>query len=163
MPKGPALTAFERGQVELLNQMGESQTKIADFLGRSRSVVQNALKHGDQYNSFRQRGVPPVFSLKGIAGRYSSWPPWTRLAAQQIAREVGTPVRKSTVHRGLEQEPNAEWAKRKCQPPLTTAHKDKRLEFAREHRHWDKEWTKPPPAEKKLLEKWKMKQHVATA
>lgn len=142
MPLGPPLSEFERGQVEILTQIGQSQSQIASFLGRSRCVVQNALRLGDDYNSFKQRGVPPSSLSERDRRTVFKLASNEQLSVREIAREMVNPVGKSTVHRALQSEPNIEWSKKKCQPPLSDQHKAKRLEFAKEHMSWDKEWKK---------------------
>ena len=44
-----ALTECEQGQIDLLVDMGQNQSQIAPFLGRSRCVVRNYMKLEDDY------------------------------------------------------------------------------------------------------------------
>ncbi|OXA48396.1 Transposable element Tc3 transposase [Folsomia candida] len=142
MPKGQPLSDFKLGQIQLLKDQGLSQQKIADFLGCSQSVISNYLNsRTHQGGENAQIGRPKILTERderkiaqlASTGQYS---------VREIARELPISVSKDTVHRTLCNNPDLQWRKKITQPPLTQRHRDARLDFAREHMTWDKEWQK---------------------
>lgn len=142
MPRGTQLTDSEVGQIRAYHNAGFSQTQIAKELHRSRGAVQNVIKLGLDYNTKNHLRAKPkaldnrdkreIQKLAGT-GQYS---------VREIQREIATKVSHMTVYRAMKENDNLEWTKKSSQPPLTQRHKDDRLEFARTHQTWDKEWKK---------------------
>jgi transposase len=142
MPRGSVLSDIERAKIDLLNTKGENVRQIALQLGRSEKVVRNYLNLGENYASRSYDGRPKVLSERderkvvnlASSGDYS---------LREIQRELPVNVSLGTIHRTVDNSPYLEWAKMKRQPVLTEQHKEKRLEYAREHMSWDeKKWGK---------------------
>ncbi|OXA54337.1 Transposable element Tc3 transposase [Folsomia candida] len=142
MPTGKPLSDYQLGQIDLLHEQGASQSRISQFLGCSQSAISNYLNskthQGLETTSYgRPKILTPrderQISKLAATGQYS---------IREIQRELPFTVSKDTVHRSLTNNTDLEWRKKLTQPPLTQRHKGARLEFARKHMSWDKEWQK---------------------
>ena len=141
MGRGKALTEREQGEIDLLVDMGLNQSEISRFLGRSRRVVQNYIKLGEDYNQLRSTGRPRLLSERDQR-RAVRLAEHEQHSIRQIAQELSIPVSCTTVQRALKAAPNLEYTKKKKKPPLSAMHIENRLNFASDHMSWDKEWQK---------------------
>ncbi len=141
MARGPWLTDVEKGQIDVLHKEGQSITYIAQQINRSYKVVQNYLKLGQLYGSKTSSGRPKVVKKRdervicklATSGEYS---------IREIQRELKPKLSVGTIFGVLKNNPFIKWLQKACKPPLTDAHKAKRLKFAKDHMAWEKEWGK---------------------
>lgn len=142
MPRGTVLTEVERANIDLLRSRGENVRQIGIQLNRSEKVVHNYLSLGESYGNRSYKGPPKALSerderqvvrLAG-SGVYS---------LREIGRELDNVASLRTIHRTVQNSPYLEWATMKKQPILTDQHKEKRLDYARNHMSWnEKDWGK---------------------
>ena len=60
MPRGSALTSYEKGRVDELKSAGKSVRQIASDLGRSKTLVANYLQSPATYGTDKRCGRPPT-------------------------------------------------------------------------------------------------------
>ncbi|OXA46448.1 Transposable element Tc3 transposase [Folsomia candida] len=142
MPTGKPLSEYQLGQIDLLREQGASQSRISQFLGCSQSAISNYVNSKthqalqissiDRPSILTSRDERKIGKL-AATGQYS---------IREIQRELPFNFSKDTIHRSLTNNTDLEWRKKLTQPPLTQRHKDARLDFARTHMSWDKEWRK---------------------
>lgn len=139
MPKGKYLTEFEKGRITSLKESGLSNRKIAIKVRRSLNVVNNYVKKKKNYGIKKSSGRPSVFTERDKR-RIIRIASNSALTARQIATEAGVATNVRNVQRLLQREPPLKRMKLKRKPPLKKAHILARLEYARNHVHWNKEW-----------------------
>lgn len=142
MPLGTHLSDYEVGQIQAYSSQGLSQRQIAEKVGRSQRAVCNVLQLGDSYNSQNHlRGRKQVLSEREVrlARNLASS---GQKSIREIQREIPTPVALGTVYSAVNSSEYLHWTKKDAQPLLTPHHKEARLDFARSHQTWDKEWRK---------------------
>jgi len=142
MGRGQSLTNDEKSKIVALRDAGHTQSFIAKLITRSRKVVSNFLRNEQQYGrNWSQHGREKVLTDRderkvvnlASTGEYS---------LREIQRELPTKVSISVIHKTVTNAPYLEWKKMNKQPVLTPEHEQKRLEYAREHLSWDREWKK---------------------
>lgn len=142
MPRGTQLSEFEKGQIKAFSEGGYSQTQIAKEIGRSRHVVQNFIKLGDEYGSKNHRfGRPRALSNR------EEREVWNMLATgdkslREVQREASKKVSYGTIWNTAHKSEHLVYEKKAVKPFLTDEHKEKRLDFAKRYQTWDKEWNK---------------------
>lgn len=142
MPKGYRTSDFTLGKIEALKDEGYSQAHISRVTGVSECAISNFLNkktfNTENYNKpgpskkLTPREERQIGKL-AATGQYS---------VREIANSVPFDVSKTLVHKTLVQNPNLEYTKMARKPVLKQEHKDARLEFAKEHMSWSKEWQK---------------------
>jgi transposase len=141
MPRGFALSDYEKGQIDLLVKQGLSHRKIAKKLNRSLCVVNNYLRDPSTYNTIKRKGRKPVLKereKRAILRKASN----STVSCPKIIDDLCLKVSRWTVNRVINNSGNLIYAKKTTTPALTEQHKAKRLEWARAHMTWDKEWEK---------------------
>ena len=139
MGSGRRLSEHERGRIEAYREQGLSYSETARRLGRSRTVVTNYLADPASYGKKVSLGRPRALSerSKNRLLRYASN---RKITSQQLKHDLGLAIAPRTVRDYLARSPNLQYRKCRPNPPLTTAHKERRSEFARRHCSWDEEW-----------------------
>lgn len=120
---------------------GQSIRAIAKVLHRCNSVVSNYLKLGQHYGTKKRLGRPDKLTprqKRAICRMLKEGSSSLRSVASRP--DIG--VSKDTVGRAVKQSKTLIYRKRKQQPPLKECHKQKRLQWAKEHMHWVHEWQK---------------------
>ena len=136
------LSEGEIANVKLLREQGKSHSQIAQYLNRSKSVVQKCLSQGENFHSGVRTGRPglllekderQIVRLAGI-GKHS---------IRDIQRELPILASHSTVHRTVQNTPYLEWAKMQNKPLMKPHHCENRLKFGRNRMNWtDQDWGK---------------------
>lgn len=139
MGRGTRLSEFERGKIAAYRSDGKSISATARELHRSRKVVSNYLKDPEGYGTKKSKGRPRALSSRDerLVGRTASN---RQISVSDIKEITGTQASRSTINRYLNRNPSLKYKKMDRKPPLTPQHKSDRLEFAKEHMTWDKEW-----------------------
>ena len=130
MPRGRALSDFEKGQISAMSATGTSQRAIARAIERSKTVVQAYLRDPDAYNATSRPGRPSSLTPATVrrivraaqTGQYSS---------SQLVHSLDLSVSARSVRGVLARENTLRYVKRKSSPVLKKAHKLARLEWAR--------------------------------
>lgn len=142
MPQGKHLSEFEVGQILAFRDAGMTQREIASRIGRSQKAVHNVIKLGANYNSKNhQRGKKRKLNDRD---RRQVW----RLAAsgeksvREIQRELPVKVAHGTIHTAIKDGGHLTWQRKAIVPNLKPEHKTARLDFAKVHQTWKKEWEK---------------------
>jgi len=138
MSKRQQLSDHSLGQIDTMHQNGASLRDIAKTVGCSHTAIANYV-NGATHQGNRPTGRPCSLSTRDqryICGRISTG----NYSIREVAGELGLP--KSTVFDTVRQNPNLGWKKKLLKPPLSDMHKERRLEFARAHQTWGKEWEK---------------------
>jgi transposase len=142
MGGGPTLTEYEKGQIDTLRGTGLSQRGIARELGRSLSVVQNYLREGPAYGT-KQRGPKPKALSERDERQIIKMASSGKYSLREIQAELPTKVCYETIRKVVQEYPYLSWCQKAKQPPLTEAHMERRLQFARDNMTWnDNDWGK---------------------
>ncbi|OXA39388.1 Transposable element Tc3 transposase [Folsomia candida] len=139
MEKNKRLSPFEQGEISALNQSGCKISEIVRQIGRDYGTVKNYIDLGENYGKKNPGGRPPKLTPRDkrrILNEASN----QIVSCAQIASRLQLPVSRSTIGRVLNNSPHIEYEKMKGKPPLTSTHKANRLEWARKHMTWSKEW-----------------------
>lgn len=139
MPKQKQFTHEEIVKVWRMKATGSSTDEIAQELGRSASGVYKVLSRGDNFHAAARPGRPRGTSTRNDRQIIRLAATQTR-SLRQIVRDSGLPISKDTVHRRLRSNSNIVLAKMRKLPLLTKAHKQARLDWAKEHMSWQDEW-----------------------
>ena len=134
------LSEHEQGQIDSLQEIGQSQRFIAKFLGRSRCVVQNYLRLGSEYGSAQSTGRAKLLSARDE--RRIAKLAEDQQSVRRISREMEPALSHMTVQRALGRVPHLAYMKKQKKSALTERHIAARLEFAQQHMTWDDEWKK---------------------
>lgn len=141
MPRGVALSDYEKGRIDTYAKNGTSHREIARKMKRSLCVINNYLKDPSKYNTIKRSGRKPKLNARqkrSILRRASN----SAVSCQTIVDELCLQVSRVTVNRVINKSGNLQYAKKATTPALTDQHKAKRLEWARDHMTWNKEWEK---------------------
>lgn len=139
MPRGTQLSDFERGQILALHSTGKSHREIAGAVKRSKGVVTAFLKNPENYGQKKRSGRPKLLSNRderAIHRLVSNTPK----SCSEVKSELNLAASRWTINRAINRSPNLQYRKLLRAPPLTTAHKLARLQWAREHMTWTEEW-----------------------
>jgi hypothetical protein len=139
MGRSTTLTEFERGQITSLNSLGYSQRRIASEIGRSQNVVRNYLILGDQYHTKFSPGRPKAATERDER-KIGQLAATGKFSIREIRNLLPVQLSIMTILRIINNIPFLKWCKKQGKPPLTQAHIDARLNFAKEHMGWEKEW-----------------------
>ena len=139
MGRGKALSEYEKGIIDALNDNGLSLNKISRRLGRSRCVVRNYLNNKEGYGTRKSKGRPMVVrdrEKRRIINCASST--GASLAKIKANTEVG--ISRTTIWRVIKKSESFKYCKRMKAPKLTDAHIQRRLNWAIERVYWREEW-----------------------
>ena len=139
MSKGKQLSAFEKGQIDILRRQGFNVSKISEIIGRSRCVcrnyMQNAEKYGQNNRNPRKSKLSPR-TRKLICREASN----KMTSAAKIKEDLGLDVTPQTVRNVLRQTKNFRYQKMKKRPTLTIANQKKRLDWAMQMISFGDKW-----------------------
>lgn len=140
MPRGTQLSDIVIGQIRAYRDSGYTQREIAEKISRSQTAVAHVLNLGDEYNSKNHlRGRKPILSERDLR-RARNLATNSNYSIREIVPGLARHVSKDTVHRAISSCEYIEFIRRSKQPLLKPEHKEGRLEFARNHQTWNKEW-----------------------
>jgi transposase len=147
IPKGKKLTEYEMGRIASLDE-GLSLRKIAASIKKSPGVVDNYLANQENYGKKKYTGRPSSLTHQDKRRVY-------RTAAtapancNQIANQLGLKTSKWTIAWTLKASGQFQYRKKLVQPAIKEPHKIARLEWARKHMSWSKEWSSVVSSDKK--------------
>jgi transposase len=141
MPRGRELTNEECRIIDELVDRNTKKKDIADRLNRSPSCITKYLKRKDENTPKKRCGRPPKISPRDRS-RLVRQALLGKRSASQLVYDQSLPLTKRRVQQILSSHPNLNYEKRAHAPVLTTAHKEKRLEFARKYFNKDDVWAK---------------------
>lgn len=139
MGSGKQLTEREKGQISAFNGTGLSIREIARKINRSKTVVLNFLKKGEDYGNYKNCGRKPKLTPRDKR-RIVSHASNTMTSANEIIRTCQLNVSRFTVYRALQQSGVIKRQRMKAAPNLKEHHKTARLDFGRKNMATD--WTK---------------------
>lgn len=139
MGRAKSLTPSEKNIIQRMKNRGFCISDISKNTGRSRKVILNFLKSPESYGTKKSPGRPPALTTreKRAILRVASN---STLTARQIAARAGVVTNLKNVQRVIRAAPHIKRKKMKGIPPLSSAHKERRKAFAREHVQWKDEW-----------------------
>ena len=140
MPRGKKLTEEEQGKIRAFKEAGLSNREIGRRIGRSRTPINNFLNDPKGYNAVHAGGRPKVLSERDERQIIRELKKNRRTSIGQLKAKTKVNASNSTVRRFLRKK-DIRRKKMKGQPRLSNDHKQRRLQFAKEHQTWDKEWT----------------------
>ena len=141
MPRGCALSEYEKGQIDLLHEQCNSNRAIATKLKRSPRVINNYLSNTSGYNKIKRTGRKGKLTnrnKRAIIKKASN----SSVSCKKIVDELCLKVSRWTINRVLQKSEILKFQKRKSSPALSDAHKQSRLEWSREHMTWNVDWQK---------------------
>lgn len=139
MGLGKHVSDFERGQIKILSERGESTRKIAKAIGRSKCLVRSCLKRG--VDTLPGRGPGRQRKLTERDERHIiNLASNSTIFAEQIIDELQLNVSSSTVLRVLKRCPHIQREKMAAKPAITTSTINKRLQWGINHADWVLEW-----------------------
>lgn len=141
MPRGKELTHEDCRLIEELVRTNMKKKAIAERLQRSPSTITKYLKRKDLNTPRKRCGRPPKISSKDKS-RLVRQALLGKRSASQLIHDQNLPLTKRRVQQILSNHPNLSYEKRAHAPVLTSAHKLKRLEFAKKHINKDAIWAK---------------------
>jgi len=129
------LSDVEKGMILAMHHELRSQREIARTLGRSRYAVQRFLKNQEPSNQREERGTRPKLSptQKRAMLREASK---GNSSASDLRKELQLPVSVRRVQQIMHDSPHLCYRKRKSAPYMLQRHKDKRLQWSRDHVTW---------------------------
>ncbi|CDF35909.1 unnamed protein product [Chondrus crispus] len=135
MPRGPSLSAEERGKFLAFHQAKWSQSRIAKELKRSRAAVQNFLRNPEAYGSKKRAGRPRKLT---VAGRRMLLREASKgiLGSRELSQALQLPVQTRSVRQILNQHPTLTYKKIKRVPQMLIHHKTARVAWATEKVTW---------------------------
>lgn len=140
MPKSSALSLFEQGQVTAFHTQGWSVRKIASEIKRSKTVVHNFIKLGQNYNKNKRNGRPSTLtpqdkrSIRRLAVD-------AKLSSKEIKVKGNFEVSSRRIRQVLQEEHTVLYRKSANVPRLLPRHKSARMNFAEKYQFWDDEWS----------------------
>jgi len=139
MPKKSQLNEYEKGRIDTLVEFIDSKRKIASIIGRLPFVVLNYLNNKENYGKNRTGGPKQLLSLRDKR-HIINYASNKVISLVQIKDDLNLNVSIPTIWRVLNENPNIKHMKIKSKPVLKPHHKLARLEFAKHHMSWTKEW-----------------------
>lgn len=140
MGRGKNTTPEERSLIQVLAEEGYSKQEIANRIQRSEHLVRNCL---------RKKIIPyakPKINKRNTKltrrqiGQIKQEATKNKLYASQIVEKLSLPVGKRRVQQILARDSNIKWKKSAKAPPLSSKHKECRLNFARYTMSWSEQW-----------------------
>ena len=141
MGKGRRLNLEEIGKIKALRKEDFKVRQIAKKIGRSHQVIINFLRNKDNYGKNykgRTKKATTEKERRLILRKASN----SALTARQIKSAVGTSASLRTVQRVIKNCRHLKRLKMKRKPALKANHRSQRLQFAKDHMSWTKEWQK---------------------
>uniref|UniRef100_T1H9E9 Tc1-like transposase DDE domain-containing protein n=1 Tax=Rhodnius prolixus TaxID=13249 RepID=T1H9E9_RHOPR len=138
MGRAKALTSEEKNTIVRMKNREFCISEISKNTGRSRKVILNFLKSPESYGTKKSPGRPPALTSRQKRAILKVASNCT-LTARQIAARAGVDTSLKNVQKVIRTAPHIQRKKMKRIPPLSTAHKEGRKKFAREHVHVFKE------------------------
>lgn len=141
MGRGKALSVAEQAKIDVLQNEGFSNRKIAEKIGRHKNVVNNYVKDKENYGKNMKRFIKTATTpreRRAILKEASNSP----LSVSKIKAKAGVSASQVTVYRVIKSAPHLKLKRLQKKPPLDRKRKEQRLEFARLHQTWDDEWKK---------------------
>lgn len=139
MPRAPQLSQREQGKIDALHEKGLSNRQIAKKLKRSSTAIDNYVRAPHLYGIKKRTGRKPILSdrekrhiVKTASNR--------QVSSSQIVDELCLKVSRWTVNRALNGSGVLKYQKKQSSPALKKAHKEARLDFAKQHMTWKSEW-----------------------
>ena len=139
MGKRPKLSDFERGRVVELRNQGLSQRAIAERINRSQTVIKNFLRDQQGYGAKNRGGRPKKLNDRDMRALRRALRQTSGLSTARLKEETGVEVHRETVRRAIKSA-GLKYLKRLQRPALKVVHKNRRLEFGRQHQLWNDEW-----------------------
>ena len=139
MGRGKKITEVEVKLIHNLHNDGFTNRKIAQNVNRSVDLVNKVLKTVDYHIKYKYKGKKPALTPREkrlLAKKASN----SFKTCRSIAAEIGVKCSLRTVQRFIKSNPNLERKKIKRRPVLNKTHITNRLNFAKSHMHWTKEW-----------------------
>lgn len=139
MPRGLPLTPYEMGQIDVYRDSGDSIRVIADKINKSRSVIHNYLKLGENYGTKKSPGRPTKLtdrdrrSILRIVSEGNT-------TCNEISKETQLNVCRRTILNVIHDSGFMSYATMDRKPRLNDSHKLARMEFAKKYMTWDQEW-----------------------
>lgn len=139
MGRGRKLTYLEMEKIQFYMDQKLSNREIAKRIGRSPKVVNNYIKHKENYGkNYKGRTKLATSSReRRLILRAASNSSKT---VRQIANDVNTSASLSTVRRIIKSSSYLKRNKMRKKPLLRDSHKEARLSFARIHMSWTDQW-----------------------
>lgn len=137
MPRGSVLTDNEKDQIDDYKKNGLSYRQIAAKIKRSSTVIANYVKNPSAYNTIKRPGRKPILNerdKRAICKKASN----SSVSSSQIISQLRLNVSRWTINRAI----NNSGARLNRKPTEPAVDKVKRLEWARNHMTWNKEWEK---------------------
>ena len=149
MGRGPALTDYEKGVIDGLNEQNLSHQQIADQVCRSRNAVSNYLRSKNQTRSRKRLGRPKKLSERAVR-LLSNVAKKPGMTAKKAAVQTGVGVSLRTVQRALSNHPDMVFGKMRTLPALSPKHVLARFKWAEEMALRDmREWRRTLFTDKK--------------
>lgn len=141
MGRGPSVATFERGQIKVMRDNGDSLSLIARKIKRSRKLVASCLKRGIERAPKVSTGRKKKLSLADLRliQRTASN---TNASSATLKRELGLEVTTRTIRNALHDSDHLKYKKLLKRPALKAADKAARLQWARDHMQWGEQWTR---------------------
>jgi transposase len=139
MPLGTSLTSAEKKKIDNFRKKGLSIRYIADKINRSKTVVGNYVKDPQAYGIIRRSGRKKKLSSRQkrtiirLASNKS-------ISCSQIVSELNLPVTRWCVNKVISESGILKHQKKTASPPLNESNLMKRLNWAKDHMTWNKEW-----------------------
>ena len=100
MPRGTALTDYEKGQIDVHKKNGLSNRQIATKMNRSGTVIDNYVKDPMKYNTIKRPGRKPILKARdkrAICKKASN----SSLSCKAIMDELCLKVSRWTINRAI--------------------------------------------------------------
>ena len=147
MPRGKQWTLEEIARVWKLKSDGKTQVEIANVMGKTQAAVSLLLKKGENFTPKTRTGRKKKTTCKTdrrilrIASKQEySLSEITKSVNNSLGNRIK--ISKWTVRRRLLASKHFKYSKMKKTLMLKQEHKDKRLEWAKNHMAWTQEWSK---------------------
>lgn len=141
MSRGKPLNDIEKGRILAYKEIGMSNRRIAEKLGRSSGLIDNFVKNPKNYGKKKSSGRPKIIAerekrliLKTASNSVQS--------SREIMKELNVQASLRTVQRVLSSSDHLKYQKIQIKPPLTEAHKAARLGFCNKYLTWTNDWRK---------------------
>ncbi|CAM9970876.1 unnamed protein product, partial [Choristocarpus tenellus] len=132
MPRGSKLTEMEKGIILALHKVGESHRKIAELIGRSKTVVTQFLKDPSSYGSAPKSGRRSKLtsSARRQVVRHAKH---SKLSARELRNALNLDCTIRTVQRCLYDDETIVYSMRMRTSDLTPRRKEEWVRFAMEY------------------------------
>ncbi|KAI1692299.1 tc3 transposase domain-containing protein [Ditylenchus destructor] len=121
MPRGTALSQFERGQIAAMKAAGTSNKQISKETGRSMQVIRDYLKDPVGYGTHKTGGPKPKLTPRDKRALYNAASN-KQIGVRELARTVTPHAHYSTVHRAIQESPNLVRRSIRKRPRMTSTH-----------------------------------------